>query len=331
MKLTKFGLFKDLELLIEMAGDEYNPQSYDKELPGKILWRMVPYLGLAGSSILHEMMDNKGLGLTDALGVLVRDFLMCGGQQCKVQVNFDKAVVYKIDMRCRRFGYETRMKLSNIYNILSMNDRDKKVSLLINEYMQGNGFLLGDDNDTQRVFKAFFKHFQTLISERGLKEVEKLIAMTKQYESGNVEILGDKVTLTTVHSSKGMEWGHVIIMAYDSLGFPSLPNILDLVDKNVAVSDIADYIDGERRLNYVALTRAINKLTLVGDSKNFSLFGLEALDILNDASAQDFISIANRQQATKTLKIDLGDPEVWSNVKFVPDFKTIKIPASKSS
>jgi hypothetical protein len=322
MKLSRFSLFKDLEMLIEMAGDEYNPQCYNKEIPSRILWRMVSYLGMAGASIIYDIMDTKNLGLTDALGVLLRDFLMCGANDFTKQIKFEKALQYKFELRCRRLGYETRMGLCVIYNILSMPDRSKKVKLLINEYMSGTGFFLGDDTDTKRVFKAFFKHFQELIDKRGLKDVEQIISMTKQYENGNVEILGDKVTLTTVHSSKGMEWGHVIIMAYDNIGFPSFSNILDLQDKGVGNTDISDYIDGERRLNYVALTRAINKLTLVGDFKNFSLFGLEALGIVQNLSVIDIISMATKQSIRKSLDINLNDEDIWREVQYMPDILT---------
>ena len=68
-------------------------------------------------------------------------------------------------------------------------------------------FLLNDE-DTSRVFTAFFRHVSDILDKRGIVGLEQIINMTKQYESGRIEILGEKVTLTTVHSSKGMEWKH---------------------------------------------------------------------------------------------------------------------------
>lgn len=172
-------------------------------------------------------------------------------------------------------------------------DREEKLRRLIYLYKYGMAFLLNDE-DSNRIFTAFFRHISDILDKRGITGLEQIINMTKQYESGKVEILGEKVTLTTVHSSKGLEWKHVIIMPYDNLAFPSFRNIYNLHDKRVDIDDIKTYLDGERRLNYVGLTRAIDKLTLIGDFSNFSVFGLEALGIVNKASTEDIVGMAIR-------------------------------------
>ena len=63
------------------------------------------------------------------------------------------------------------------------------------------------------------------------------------------------VTLTTIHSSKGLEFENVFILdAIDGL-FPSIESIKQKEDQNVA-----DLLEEETRLFYVAITRAKNEL-----------------------------------------------------------------------
>ena len=69
------------------------------------------------------------------------------------------------------------------------------------------------------------------------------------------------VTVTTMHRSKGLEWDNVIIPdLYDS----TMP-VLD--DENNTVDEESD-----RRLLYVAMTRAKKNVYLVGDNENSSKF-----------------------------------------------------------
>jgi DNA helicase-2/ATP-dependent DNA helicase PcrA len=61
----------------------------------------------------------------------------------------------------------------------------------------------------------------------------------------------EKVTLMTIHSAKGLEFKHVFIVGMEEDLFPS----------QMMLSSMAD-LEEERRLFYVAITRAEHKLTL---------------------------------------------------------------------
>ena len=80
--------------------------------------------------------------------------------------------------------------------------------------------------------------------------VDYLADLTDRYEA--IDKNADHVLMTSVHRSKGMEWQHVIIPELADGKFPS-------VDDSGTESDIAD----ERRLFYVAITRAKEQLTLI--------------------------------------------------------------------
>ena len=60
-----------------------------------------------------------------------------------------------------------------------------------------------------------------------------------------------KLTLSTIHSSKGLEWKQVIIISALDGRLPSLSNTKRIED-----------IEEERRLMYVAMTRAMEGLTI---------------------------------------------------------------------
>ncbi len=77
---------------------------------------------------------------------------------------------------------------------------------------------------------------------------------------------GDAVQLMTVHAAKGLEFDHVFVLRLTARGFPMAPrtSVLEfpeaLMKEEVPKGDF--HIQEERRLFYVALTRARERLTL---------------------------------------------------------------------
>jgi superfamily I DNA/RNA helicase len=76
------------------------------------------------------------------------------------------------------------------------------------------------------------------------------------------------LTLATAHGTKGLEWDHVIVLAD---GFPGRRSIADATEPERALEE-------ERRLAYVAWTRARRSLTLLFDPEAPSRFLVEAFD-----------------------------------------------------
>jgi superfamily I DNA/RNA helicase len=74
------------------------------------------------------------------------------------------------------------------------------------------------------------------------------------------------LTLATAHGTKGLEWDHVVVLAD---GFPGRRSISDAAEPERALEE-------ERRLAYVAWTRARRSLTLLFDPAAPSRFLLEA-------------------------------------------------------
>lgn len=76
------------------------------------------------------------------------------------------------------------------------------------------------------------------------------------------------LTLATAHGTKGLEWDHVLVLAD---GFPGRRSVSDAAEPERALEE-------ERRLAYVAWTRARRSLTILFDPAAPSRFLLEAFD-----------------------------------------------------
>ena len=76
------------------------------------------------------------------------------------------------------------------------------------------------------------------------------------------------LTLATAHGTKGLEWDHVLVLAD---GFPGRRSVTDASEPERALEE-------ERRLAYVAWTRARRSLTLLYDPESPSAFLREAFD-----------------------------------------------------
>jgi DNA helicase-2/ATP-dependent DNA helicase PcrA len=74
-----------------------------------------------------------------------------------------------------------------------------------------------------------------------------------------------RVELVTVHGAKGREWQTVVVLGMEEDRFPNRRALLDARDPSRALEE-------ERRLAYVALTRATRTLVLAGDPARPSRF-----------------------------------------------------------
>jgi hypothetical protein len=79
------------------------------------------------------------------------------------------------------------------------------------------------------------------------------------------------LTFATAHATKGLEFDHVAVIGLDAGRFPSARALADAPDPARALEE-------ERRLAYVAWTRARLSLTLVYDPGSPSSFLLEAFE-----------------------------------------------------
>lgn len=151
--------------------------------------------------------------------------------------------------------------LQKVFNELasSMTDIEKKEILLLGRY----GFDLDRVRNEENIF-TIDRHRQTLtyrirIDKEGASETKTLTAQ-----------------FMTVHKSKGLEGDIVIVLNCNSgkMGFPA--EMSDDPVLNLLLSESDQYPNGEeRRLFYVAMTRAREKLYLIADASYKSKFIME--------------------------------------------------------
>ena len=111
-------------------------------------------------------------------------------------------------------------------------------------------------------FKSITKTFE---EERGIVSLEEfldelsLVADATEYQNNT-----DVVTLMTVHSAKGLEFDNVFVIGMEEGIFPHQNSLMESSD-----------VEEERRLCYVAITRARKKLWLV-NCKTRTLYGMDS-------------------------------------------------------
>ena len=113
----------------------------------------------------------------------------------------------------------------------------------------------GNDLDSLARIALRYKSLEQFLSDMALEPPEKSLA-----ERGPEDKEEAFVTLSTIHSAKGLEWQSVFII---HLAEGHLPSYLSLEDE--------DQIEEERRLFYVASTRAKDNLFLIKPRLNTSI------------------------------------------------------------
>jgi superfamily I DNA/RNA helicase len=105
------------------------------------------------------------------------------------------------------------------------------------------------------------------------RSLPELAAAVDRHRARVAELRRDDapLILATAHSTKGLEFDHVAVIGLDAGRFPSARSLREAAEPERALEE-------ERRLAYVAWTRAHNSLTLVFDPASPSQFLLEAFD-----------------------------------------------------
>ena len=271
MKLTNSTLYKDLKLIFDCCED-----NYDVSITRQVLFKLIKYMSAANSKIIADVQDSAGLTLRQTLGYMLKTFERIEvneERQVKVPPKAEKA----IELKWHRLSRETIRGLAMLYQILCEKDTFKKIKGLYTMYIETAGELFYKREDKNRSLKGLCNYMALMVQESGYQNTKDFLRMTEQLEQGGMAITGDKVTLTTVHSAKGKEWKNVIAFAVDNVSMPSVDSLKEMVKNCATMNEINEYIDEERRLYYVEMTRAKENLLIITSSIP-SLFLMESLD-----------------------------------------------------
>lgn len=143
-------------------------------------------------------------------------------------------------------------------------------------------------------------------------------------EGDNADDSEDFVRLMSIHSAKGLEFGAVYVVGVDETIFPSSRSVND--------GDVEE----ERRLMYVALTRAKRKLTIIS-ARSRMLFGqtqnLSPSRFIKEIPPQYMRAIANKrkEQPKETVNPRFARESEKPASKYVPSYKSVKPAPAPSS
>ena len=163
-------------------------------------------------------------------------------------------------------------KLVELFHRLRQTAAKKKAVEVLDEVIANLGiWVLMSAIDRQHVEKlvAFVKEWEGKSEKKQLRDFAEYLGFFDELD-GDIqleeEVSDDAVQLMTVHSAKGLEFPHVFILRLSNNDFPSKPRPATFEFPPELMKEEQPKFDfqkqEERRLFYVALTRAQKRLTL---------------------------------------------------------------------
>ena len=167
--------------------------------------------------------------------------------------------------------------------------------------------------------RAELESEKTLESEVRLENLEEFKSITKSFEEREglvsledflleISLISDveeykdddnRVSLMTVHSVKGLEFDYVFIVGLEEGIFPHLNSLMETSE-----------LEEERRLCYVAITRAKKELFLI-NTKRRTLFGRDQVNppsrFISEVNSNLIESNVKEEEVKKKTKINTGE------------------------
>jgi len=311
MKVTKSQLYKDIRMVMRLSED-----CWDANTLWKNIWKFYRYTPRAVADMLCTIQNGCACTTKDTLALV----LSCMGVKLKEQpkIDINSNLIGPIERKYikdlkLRVNAELRSTLFMLYEAMCKETESIRFKLISNIFLSGQKEVC-KTYDKYREIEGVFKILTDISTHKtdmnGLKD---FLLMLEQYEKGSVGVMGDKVTLSTIHSAKGREWKNVIMFACDNAGHPNLESLRNLSygASELELSDINAYIDEERRVFYVGNTRAKENLLIITCNKP-SVFILEALGA--EVGNSKIIYFAEYKNAIlseyyDTIKENINNPE----------------------
>lgn len=308
MKISSSREWITFKRILKIADKNSN---IDNMVVSDMVWQLVPAtngkFGKLVSSVIAEcscsldwafekilnLCEDEGVFFKGA-GVIAGNKLTCGQN---ISARTSMAIIYDVG----RLGL-TRQSLVDIINALRV-DEDESIMRLLGLCRKASSFMY-TTYDSERLFDAMIEYFISIVKERGKSGTEHFINVVEQAE--NSSIANNKVEMRTIHGAKGGEWKNVYILMDDNTVFPNFDLMSIMSENGVKDEELLRYIDSERRLHYVAQTRASRKLYFVAEGDKLSAFILESY-----CKGGENIDILQRAKKSK-YKNGIGIDEITS-------------------
>ena len=179
----------------------------------------------------------------------------------KYKKYFPKSKIIKL-----KYSYRNPNDIVQIAKRFVMKNRNQiNKRLLSNKYLNKAIYIIYSNNELNAVNYVLDRYDNIFILGRNNSDIDKYSQLSSE----------KNIRLLTVHKSKGLESDNIIILNVvdDTLGFPNRikeNRILDYIRES-------DDLESERRLFYVALTRAINKVFILTKKNKESIYVKELI------------------------------------------------------
>ncbi len=159
------------------------------------------------------------------------------------------------------------LEFKNIIETVREYQQDHSISHTIEKVLENSGYsaTIADDSLESSVRREYLEEFLSVangfeetheeISLESFLEEISLVADMKQYDQ-----LENKLTLMTLHSAKGLEYDYVFLVGMEEGILPHKNSIDDIKE-----------LEEERRLCYVGITRAREKLYITNSNSRMFL------------------------------------------------------------
>lgn len=310
MKFTKLPLYRDIKAIFNIVDTDLDAVSTKQ-----VLWKLVPFIGIRGSQAVTQLMESCSISLRDSLWHIIMSYTRLSGY-CEKKHSTSPKIPPQVEGKVSAMAYsylskiETQEGLIELYDTMCMEDEVEKAIKLIKMYCGGIGFQYKNP-DRNRLLCGVTDYVIYKLRNYGLSGTVQAFKRSEVYDNSD-SLYDDAVELSTIHGAKGREWKYVILLADDNVSFPNLYGIIKMKEKNVTMENIDEWLNEERRLHYVAFTRAKVELAIFANRGNLSLFTLECLGMNNNNSL--IIDYAENG-------IDKQVKEYSNNCYEIPEFK----------
>ena len=181
---------------------------------------------------------------------------------------------------------------------------------------------LDDESSEDRIknVQSLFDDVQSYINDNPESTFEEYLQNVALLSAQDDITNSDSVSLMTVHTAKGLEFPYVFIIGFNDGVFPSERAILE---------NPFEGLEEERRLCYVAFTRAMKKL-YISANKEYS-YTLQAQKIISRFFKEAGLSI-HKPSSFTTFNDDDGFPKasLYAPIKSPIPSKPMNVPSAQS-
>ena len=276
VKDMRFGsntIANDIDFCVELVKDSVNHRQVSN------LWKLVKYLPASQCGLIGKIMYNNGCSLAVAIKSILVDLYDIDIIDSVKEI---RLINNKNYTGLRDLKDDSVNGLYNLYITLtntSLSEEDKAIKVIENYLSVTVGFIYKDPDKKRMVF-AIADYIIDLIYQKGIDGYIKHFNLSKRYANLEIPPTRNCISISTMNGSKGKQWKYVVLVADDNLSMPSFRIIKDMIDERTPILEVSNYIEQERRLHYVAMTRAKEELRVFTTQGKQSVYLLEALGIL---------------------------------------------------